>query len=220
MLGLERAGPDAGYPDELVGKPIVYFAWNHSGSAEDVERDTAGLRAGPEPADHDGRQRAVSRRPDGPRPRVRLGQPLVHQEPQRQRRPAGGARRARRARRRGARRGVASRSPPSAAPSAASTRTRPPMPAARRRSTSAPTRPGPIRRLDDANRRLVPAGDGDRRARDASAATRTGTRAWARDGTRRIYGDTKLARLAALKRTWDPDNVFHVNHNVAPAPAG
>ena len=29
--------------------------------------------------------------------------------------------------------------------------------------------------------------------------------------------DAKLARLAALKRAWDPDNVFHVNHNVAPA---
>ena len=34
--------PDAGYADDMVGKPIVYFAWNHSGAAEDVERDTAG----------------------------------------------------------------------------------------------------------------------------------------------------------------------------------
>ncbi len=24
-------------------------------------------------------------------------------------------------------------------------------------------------------------------------------------------------RLVALKRTWDPDNVFHVNQNVKPA---
>jgi hypothetical protein len=36
--------------------------------------------------------------------------------------------------------------------------------------------------------------------------------------TRRIYGEAKLDRLAALKRTWDPDNVFHVNPNVEPAP--
>jgi len=38
--------------------------------------------------------------------------------------------------------------------------------------------------------------------------------------TRRFYGDAKLARLAELKRTWDPDNLFHVNPNVAPAPDG
>jgi hypothetical protein len=38
------------------------------------------------------------------------------------------------------------------------------------------------------------------------------------DETLKIYGDVKLARLAALKREWDPDNVFHVNPNVAPGP--
>ena len=36
--------------------------------------------------------------------------------------------------------------------------------------------------------------------------------------SRRFYGDAKLARLAALKRVWDPENIFHVNPNVAPAP--
>ena len=34
--------------------------------------------------------------------------------------------------------------------------------------------------------------------------------------SRRFYGHAKLARLAALKRAWDPDNAFHVNPNVAP----
>ena len=38
--------------------------------------------------------------------------------------------------------------------------------------------------------------------------------------TRSIYGDAKVARLAALKRTWDPDNVFRRNHNVEPSAAG
>jgi berberine-like enzyme len=37
------------------------------------------------------------------------------------------------------------------------------------------------------------------------------------DESLRIYGPTKLARLAALKQAWDPDNIFHVNPNVAPA---
>ncbi len=34
--------------------------------------------------------------------------------------------------------------------------------------------------------------------------------------TRSIYGDPKLERLRALKRNWDPENVFHLNHNIAP----
>ncbi len=39
------------------------------------------------------------------------------------------------------------------------------------------------------------------------------------DETRRIYGDATVARLAELKRTWDPDNVFRLNHNVEPTPS-
>ncbi len=37
------------------------------------------------------------------------------------------------------------------------------------------------------------------------------------DVTRACYGDAKLERLRALKRTWDPANVFHLNHNVDPS---
>jgi hypothetical protein len=34
--------------------------------------------------------------------------------------------------------------------------------------------------------------------------------------TRSSYGNAKLKRLRALKRAWDPTNVFHLNHNIAP----
>lgn len=34
--------------------------------------------------------------------------------------------------------------------------------------------------------------------------------------TRLVYGEAKMARLTALKRAWDPDNVFRLNHNITP----
>ncbi|HXY72898.1 MAG TPA: FAD-binding oxidoreductase [Actinomycetota bacterium] len=36
------------------------------------------------------------------------------------------------------------------------------------------------------------------------------------DIVRSIYGDRKYDRLVALKRRWDPDNVFRLNQNIAP----
>ena len=36
-------------------------------------------------------------------------------------------------------------------------------------------------------------------------------------GVRRAYSDAKLARLTAVKDAYDPHNVFHLNHNIAPS---
>ena len=36
-------------------------------------------------------------------------------------------------------------------------------------------------------------------------------------GVRQAYGEAKLARLRGLKNFFDPSNVFHLNHNIAPS---
>ena len=36
-------------------------------------------------------------------------------------------------------------------------------------------------------------------------------------GVRRAYSDAKRARLTAVKDAYDPENAFHLNHNIAPA---
>ena len=35
---------------------------------------------------------------------------------------------------------------------------------------------------------------------------------------RAAFGEAKYRRLSALKRVWDPHNLFRCNQNIAPAP--
>ena len=38
------------------------------------------------------------------------------------------------------------------------------------------------------------------------------------EGVRRAYRPDKLVRLGALKHRYDPENIFHLNHNIRPVP--
>ena len=216
IFGIDRAGPTVEIPEALKGKPIVYVAYNHSGAAEHLERDIAGLRKGPAPVSQTGgpadylevqtahdlvlgfghRSFLLGANADD----IRLDalDELVEL--------VGGAP--------GegtfsstAMRGAIGRVPEDAMAYAGRDA------AFDLSADSGWEDPA----LDDANRDWV------RRAmavvepdftlgRYANENADVGP-----EQTRLLYGDAKLARLAQLKRTWDPDNVYHLNHNVLPA---
>lgn len=218
IFGIDRAGPDAGYPDDLVGKPIVYLAWNHSGSADDAERDTAALRAGPTPVStvigsaryldvqtaHDlqfawgGRSFIKSHNANDIRPEAldELVELITTA-------PGAGSFSVT------AYGGAISRVPEDATAYAGRA-------SAFDLSTDADwSDPAQDEAMFDWCRRVLAVTEPDR----ALGAYANGNSDVGPEESRRIYGDAKLARLAALKREWDPDNIFHVNPNVAPGDA-
>jgi FAD/FMN-containing dehydrogenase len=215
IFGLDRAGPDSGYPEDVIGTPIVYIAWNHSGAAEDVERDTAALRTGPEPLTTTiGSENYLD---------VQTAHDLAFAW--------------------GSRSFIKSHNvndlPPAALDEVVELLTVPceatfsvtalggaigrvPEEATAYAGRAAPFDVSADSSWSDAAddgvnidwcRRAMAIVEPDR----ALGAYPNGNADAGPQETRRIYGDEKLARLAALKRVWDPDNVFHVNPNVAPA---
>ena len=217
-FGFDRAGADEGYPDDLVGRPIVYVAFNHSGTAGAVDRDTVGLAAGPKPL--------TSSRGTQPYLEVQTAHDLLFQW--------------------GNRSTIMSCNGDDIAPAVLDEVVEAVAIAPAGATFSITALGGAIGRVEeDATAYSGRAATFDLSADStwADPALDEANREWARrvlamvepamplgrypnghaeagpDATRAIYGDAKLARLAALKRAWDPDNVFHVNHNVEPASA-
>ncbi len=217
IFGIAQAGEGEGYPDEMIGHPIVYTAWNHSGSADDAERDTTALRAGPEPL--------TTTIGSSPYLDVQTAHDLAFAW--------------------GNRSFIKSQNADDIRPETLDEVVELVGTAPRAASFSITALGGAIARVpedatayagrasafdlsadsdwqdaadDEANiewcRRVMAVVEPDR----ALGAYANGNSDGGPEETRRIFGDAKLARLAALKRTWDPDNVFHVNPNVAPAP--
>lgn len=214
IFGIGRAGSDV--PDGIAGQPIAYVAWNHSGAAGAAERDTAGLFAGPKPASatvgsqpylevqtaHDlalgwGRRSYIKGlNADDVRPEAldELTELVAAA-------PGEGT--------------ISVTAMGGAIARVAEDDTAYTGRAARFDLSADTTWNDPA--LDAANRDWVrqamavvePDATIGRYANENSDAGPIETQL--------IYGDAKLRRLARLKRTWDPDNVFHLNHNVAPA---
>jgi FAD/FMN-containing dehydrogenase len=69
---------------------------------------------------------------------------------------------------------------------------------------------------EDDDRRAVTRADAARIAPFAKGAYVNALSDEGQSGVRQAYGETKLDRLRELKNLFDPSNVFHLNHNIAP----
>jgi FAD/FMN-containing dehydrogenase len=216
IFGIDRAGRGAGYPDDLVGKPITYLAWNHSGAADDVERDTAGLRVGPKPV--------TTSIGSAPYLKIQTAHDLVFAW--------------------GSRSFIKSHNANDVRRTALDELVELVATAPGEGTFSVTALGGAIGRIPedatayagrDAAFDLSADSNWTEPALDQACANwcrrvlavvepdftlggyPNGNSDASAEESLRLYGDAKLTRLAALKREWDPDNVFHVNPNVAPA---
>ncbi len=219
IFGIDRAAADSAYPDDIKGRPIVFIAYNHSGAGDAVERDTAGIYAGPKPL-----SATVGSQPYlevqtahdlvlgwGRRSFIKgLNADDVRSEALEELVDLVGSAPGEGSFSITALGGAIGRVEEEATAYAGR--------AARFDLSADDTWDDPD--LDEANRDWV------RRAMavvepDATVGRYANENAdVGPEETLLIFGDAKVARLAALKRAWDPDNVFHRNHNVLPGPSG
>ena len=209
------AEPAASYPDAIAGQPIVVISYNHSGAGEDVERDIAPLFAGPKPASVTA---ATERYLDAQRSSDLLldwgSRSFIMG-------------------------GYLEDCAPDVLDALAAHVERVPGES----SISITTMGGAIDRVPDESAAYTGRGRPFDVSPDTSwsdPALDEANAEWVRGAmaivdphltpgryinelseggpeiTRSSYGDAKLERLRALKRAWDPTNVFRLNHNIDP----
>jgi FAD/FMN-containing dehydrogenase len=217
IVAIGRAEPVEDYPASIAGEPVVVVGYNHCGDAADVDRDVAPLKAGPTPV--------AVREVSLPYLEVQTAHDLVLGF--------------------GHRSVIESAYANDLRPAAIDALVEHAAEAPDGASFSVTVQGGAIGRVaDDAmaytgreaafdlsadsswddpatdaaqigwiDRALEIAAPDTTLGRYSNGSTRAGP-----EQTRAIFGDAKLDRLRALKRTWDPDNVFRLNHNIAPLP--
>jgi FAD/FMN-containing dehydrogenase len=208
--------PVQNYPDEVAGRPIVVISYNHSGAAEDVERDIAPLLDGPKPVS-----------------RTTMSEPYLTAQ-----------RSADLALAWGSRSFILGGYVEDCSTQVLDAFVEHVEDVPGEASISVTMMGGAIDRVDDGETAFTGRGvrfdvspDTSWSDPDADEANAT----WVRhamgivkddllpgryinelsdggpDVTRASYGEAKLERLRALKRVWDPTNVFRLNHNIDPA---